>query len=149
PPVGTLAAPAWQAEREKLLAEIEQLKGYSAPPTEAANKGAPAFGTRPLHEPRVGPATLPQPDEPKPEHAIGLDAAGKAVPMPKDPRDGRRLWLVTLPGHKSRVVCPVREVPLLLNSLPVWATNQGEAWMVFDAYHRGLSTVQQPRIEGM
>ncbi len=132
-PEAPVADHVLRAELDQLRAENARLKTQqlAAAPSEAANRGPVAFGTQKLRT-AVDPTAPAQPAEPDPAFAIG------------EPGPGKRLWLVHLPGCKSRVVEPERGVAVMLDRLPVWATNQGEAYMIFARYNGIRASVQQP-----
>jgi hypothetical protein len=75
--------------------------------------------------------------------AVGKrDANGKLI------TDGKRLFLVSLQGHKSRVIDPDKGVPLYVVQLPIWAANEGDARYYFEnVHHVGLVASSRVVIE--
>lgn len=158
-PVPAESAPV-ESEAAQLRRELEALKAekeslqtrlrlhLASPPTETANRKPPVYGTQPLQA--ADPAKHAQDGAPDARLAIGfaIDDKGKSIArqLPVDPKDGRVLYLIELPGMKTRVVDPENEVALLLKVCPVWAANEGEAEMAFRRYSGVVSTVQQFRI---
>lgn len=61
--------------------------------------------------------------------------------------DGRQLWGVALPGHKSRAEDPGRKVGAYVEQLGVWAASQGEAWQLFQAYNGICATSRTPQFQ--
>jgi hypothetical protein len=125
-------APLPGDELAALRAENARLRAqFAAQPSESVNRRPPAFGMEKAGKPAFDPSAMAQPAAPSKAHAIGT------------PGPGKHLIAVELPGHKSRVVDPERGVAVLVKELPVWAANDGEAWLIFAAYNGICGTVQQ------
>ena len=62
--------------------------------------------------------------------------------------EGKSLFLVSLSGHKSRVVDPVKQTPLRVDRLPIWAGSDSEARDYFEnVHHVGLVSSHRLEIE--
>lgn len=115
---------ALRKELDALRREVAELR---------AAQGRPVPEKAPL--PRVPPIAPP-----KVTYHNGQPCLG-------EPGPGKQLIGVELPGHKSRVVDPDRQVAVYLERVSVWAASTGEAWMMFQSYSGICGTSRTPSFE--
>lgn len=120
------SSPAVQSERAAMAAEVQQRRNAIQelqPPVPVAQSKSMA----------------------PPEPALDISDLLKIAVGPKVP--GNRLFLVSLEGHKSRVIDPEKGSPIMVANLPVWARHDGAARDFFErVYHTGLKSQRKLEI---